>query len=128
MQHSLLTRAPALVESCFEQAKEFIPERWYSKPEMIKNKSAYAPFALGMPLIQLPQPIEYSRTCIGRYSCVGKTLALQELRFVTALLASKYDISFPPGEDGRSVEEDTLDQFVSNPGELRVVFRARQKY
>ena len=45
---ALLTGLSKLVESCFEQAKEFIPERWYSKPEMIKNKSAYAPFALGM--------------------------------------------------------------------------------
>lgn len=97
------------LESCFERGKEFIPERWYSKPEMIKNKSAYAPFAL------------------GRYICVGKTLALQELRYVTALLASKYDVMFPPGEDGRSVEEDTLDQFISNPGELRVVFQARRE-
>ena len=38
-----------LVESCFEKPKDFIPERWYSKPEMIKNKDAYAPFALGLP-------------------------------------------------------------------------------
>ena len=52
-------------------------------------------------------------------------MALQELRCVTALLVSKYDVSFPPGEDGRSVEEDTLDHFTSNPGELKVVFRAR---
>lgn len=64
---------------------------------------------------------------LGRYICVGKTLALQELRYVTALLASKYDVMFPPGEDGRSVEEDTLDQFISNPGELRVVFQARRE-
>ena len=52
---------------------------------------------------------------------------MQEMRCVTALLASKYDVSFPPGEDGRSVEEDTLDQFTANPGELRIIFRARQK-
>lgn len=50
-----------------------------------------------------------------------------ELRAVTALLVSKYDVCFAPGEDGRSVEEDTLDQFTANPGELRVVFRARGK-
>ena len=95
---------------------------------MIKNKSAYAPFALGLPFVPpcFARKV-YSRMCTGRYSCVGRVLALQELRYVTALLASKYDISFPPGEDGRSVEEDTLDQFTSNPGELRVVFRARQK-
>ncbi len=74
---------------------------------MIKKRNAHAPFAL------------------GRYGCIGKQLALQELRYVTALLASKYDVSFPPGEDGRSVEEDALDEFTSNPGGLRVVFRVR---
>ena len=44
-----MTLTSATVESCFERAKEFVPERWYSKPEMIKNKNAYAPFALGPP-------------------------------------------------------------------------------
>ena len=68
-----------------------------------------------------------NQTIPGRYNCIGKNLALAEIRYVTALLASKYDVSFPPGEDGRSVEENTLDQFTANPGELRVVFRARAK-
>lgn len=63
----------------------------------------------------------------GRYSCIGKNLALQELRCVTALLASTYDVTFPPGEDGRGVEEDTRDQFTSSPGELKVSFRTREK-
>jgi hypothetical protein len=36
------------VESCYQNADEFIPERWYSQPEMIKNKVAFAPFSLGM--------------------------------------------------------------------------------
>ena len=63
----------------------------------------------------------------GRYSCIGKNLALQELRCVTALLVSKYDVTFPPGEDGSSVERDTLDQFISDPGELRVIFKLRRK-
>lgn len=37
-----------LVEECFEQAGEFIPERWYSKRDMIKNERAFAPFAQGL--------------------------------------------------------------------------------
>lgn len=37
----------SLVESAFERANEFIPERWYSKPEMVKNKHAFAPFGMG---------------------------------------------------------------------------------
>jgi cytochrome P450 len=35
------------VESCFEKADEFIPERWYSKPEMVRDKRAFAPFSQG---------------------------------------------------------------------------------
>lgn len=35
------------VEAAFERADKFIPERWYSKPEMIKNKHAFAPFGTG---------------------------------------------------------------------------------
>lgn len=42
-----------VVESCFEQANEFIPERWYSRPEMIREKRAFAPFALGQHSIPL---------------------------------------------------------------------------
>ncbi len=38
-----------LVESCFERATEFIPERWYTMQKLIKNKNAYSPFALGLP-------------------------------------------------------------------------------
>ncbi|KAL8938660.1 MAG: hypothetical protein Q9216_003780 [Gyalolechia sp. 2 TL-2023] len=97
------------LESCFENAMEFIPERWYSKPWMIKNKNAFAPFAL------------------GPYHCIGKNLALSELRFVTALLASKYDISFPAGEDGESCVEDMVDQFTAVPGPLNLVFCKREK-
>ena len=115
------------VQSCCEHANEFIPERWYSRPEMIKNKSAYAPFALGLPVSKTRNQTKANQTITDRYNCIGKNLALAEIRYVTALLASKYDVSFPPGEDGRSVEENTLDQFTANPGESRVVFRARQK-
>ncbi|KAL8793202.1 MAG: hypothetical protein Q9195_004232 [Heterodermia aff. obscurata] len=99
----------ARLESCFERANEFIPERWYSRPEMIKDKIAFAPFAL------------------GRYYCIGKNLAYSEMRYVVALLASKYDIAFAEGEDGKAVEGDMIDQFTACPGKLRVVFRVRGK-
>ncbi|KAJ8065223.1 hypothetical protein OCU04_005928 [Sclerotinia nivalis] len=35
------------LESCFEKANEFIPERWTEKPEMIKDIRAFQPFNLG---------------------------------------------------------------------------------
>ncbi|KUI58322.1 Tryprostatin B 6-hydroxylase [Cytospora mali] len=36
-----------IVASAFEDPLSFIPERWYSRPEMIKDKRAFAPFANG---------------------------------------------------------------------------------
>ena len=75
---------------------------------MVANKNLFNPFS------------------IGRFACVGKNLALAELRFVTALLVSKYDIAFAPGEDGVKVVEDMKDQFTAAPGKLELVFTARK--
>jgi hypothetical protein len=48
-----------------------------------------------------------------------------ELRVVTALLASKYDISLGPGENGTRLFDDCKDVFVASPGELRLVLKPR---
>jgi tryprostatin B 6-hydroxylase len=34
-------------EDIYADAKAFVPERWYSKPEMIKHPDAFAPFSMG---------------------------------------------------------------------------------
>ncbi|KAL8651746.1 MAG: hypothetical protein Q9210_003077 [Variospora velana] len=95
------------LEECFERAGEFVPERWYSKRDMITNERAFAPFAQ------------------GRYGCVGKNLALSELRFVTALLVKKYAIGFAPEEDGNCVTSELRDQFTAAPGKLHLSFEVR---
>ena len=96
------------VDKSFARASEFVPERWYSMPEMVADKRAFTPFS------------------IGRFACVGKNLALAELRFVTALLVSKYDITFAPGEDGTRCWRDMKDQFTAAPGKLELVFTPRE--
>jgi cytochrome P450 len=35
-------------EKAYTDPNSFVPERWFSKPEMIKNKSCFAPFSAGM--------------------------------------------------------------------------------
>jgi len=65
----------------FEQAEEFIPERWSSQPELIHNKNAFSPFL------------------IGSYSCVGKNLAFLEMRLLTYYIVKKFSFEFPPGAD-----------------------------
>ena len=57
--------------------------------------------------------------------CIGKNLALMELRIVTALLVSRFDIRFAPGEDGTALFRDMKDAFTAAPGDLRLVFDRR---
>ncbi|MCJ1375714.1 hypothetical protein MMC20_006951 [Loxospora ochrophaea] len=96
------------LESCFESAEDFIPERWTSKPQMVKDKTAFAPFSLGL------------------YSCIGKNLALMEVRAVITCIISKFDIDFAPGESSSAVLEDMHDTFTAAPGPLNLVFRIRE--
>lgn len=35
------------VATAYAYPHEFIPERWYSKPELIKDRKAFAPFGVG---------------------------------------------------------------------------------
>ncbi|MCJ1320172.1 hypothetical protein MMC15_005510 [Xylographa vitiligo] len=97
------------LESCYKRAGDFVPERWYSEPGMVVDKSGFAPFS------------------IGRYNCVGKNIALTQLRSVVALLVSSFDVAFAQDEDGVAVWRDLKDQFNSHPGKLRLVFSPRTK-
>lgn len=36
-----------LVETAYEEPHSFIPERWYSRPELVKDKRAFSPFGIG---------------------------------------------------------------------------------
>ncbi|KAK4565839.1 hypothetical protein LTR86_003688 [Recurvomyces mirabilis] len=91
-------------EHSYEDADSFVPERWYSRPDMIKHKDAYAPFSM------------------GPMGCIGKNLALTELRTLTARLVAGYDVSFARGEDGKRIMTETLDHFTVDPGDLDLVF------
>ncbi|KAJ5720411.1 uncharacterized protein N7483_008345 [Penicillium malachiteum] len=114
-------------EDCFEQAHTFLPERWYKTPRMIRNKAAFSPFGTG----------KYSRPSFsdwnfdlfdlqGHTSCLGRTLAMNDMRLITARLVRRYRFSVPDGETMESVWRDLKDQFTSNPGRLRLFFELRE--
>jgi len=63
---------------------------------------------------------------LGRYGCVGQRLAMRNVSYLTALLVSKYDIEFAPGDDGTRVIADMKDNFTMNPGRLDLVFKLRK--
>ncbi|KAI0173521.1 benzoate 4-monooxygenase cytochrome P450 [Hypoxylon sp. FL1284] len=97
------------LEAAYEDPHSFIPERWYSRPELVRDKRAFAPFGT------------------GRWSCVGKNLAMAQLRLVAAGLLSEYDIQLDPRHsDGESFEREMLDQLTANPGKLFLIFKKRE--
>ncbi|KAJ7625445.1 cytochrome P450 [Mycena rosella] len=99
----------------------FLPERWLSdserrtlKPstfnstdEIIHDLSAFIPFSF------------------GPANCVGKNLALQEMRMVICTLMGKFDMRFAEGFDVRSWEDNLCDYFITRKGKLPVIFLPR---
>ncbi|KAF2721077.1 putative P450 monooxygenase [Polychaeton citri CBS 116435] len=96
-------------EEFYTSALDFIPERWYSRPEMIKHKHAFAPFSM------------------GPHGCIGKNLALMQLRTLVAQLVLEFDVAFAPGENGNRVIYETKDHFTLSLGQLDLVFTPVRK-
>ncbi|KAF1349719.1 putative P450 monooxygenase [Delphinella strobiligena] len=68
------------------------------------EKEAFAPFTLG------------SDTCIGR------NLALMEMRLVTAHILTRFEVSLAPGEDGSRLRDQSRDHFTVTLAPLDLVF------
>ncbi|KAF2841053.1 cytochrome P450 monooxygenase-like protein [Patellaria atrata CBS 101060] len=97
----------ARMPEAFEHPNEFIPERWYSQPELCHDKRAYAPFNT------------------GNRMCVGKTLAWVELRYVAAILLKRFKIRFSEQYDSEAPMRDMKDQVTAQPGPTWCVFEPR---
>ncbi|RHZ49712.1 hypothetical protein CDV55_100983 [Aspergillus turcosus] len=95
-------------ELCYARPDEFIPERWYKYPDLIKDRSAFAPFSL------------------GPYNCIGRPLALLNLRTTLVKLITTFDVGFAPGEDGRAFVQQAQDNFVLYMGPLHLTFTRRK--
>ncbi|WPH03856.1 Hypothetical protein R9X50_00673900 [Acrodontium crateriforme] len=92
-------------ERNFTNANSFIPERWTHHPEMIKHKDAFAPFLM------------------GPFGCIGKNLALTELRVLTTRLLLRYEVALAPKEDGVALLTKSLDHFTIDLADLELCFR-----
>lgn len=101
-RHSL-----ARLESSYERPGDFVPWRWTTQPNMVKDKRGFAPFSQ------------------GRFSCVGKGLAMRQMRFVIALLISKFEVGFWGDEQGEELLNDMRDHFTAALGKLNLRFRKR---
>lgn len=42
---------PNIVSAAYEDPEAFVPERWYSRKELVKDRRAFAPFGIGKPMV-----------------------------------------------------------------------------
>lgn len=94
-------------EDVFAKPLEFIPERWSTKPELIKHKDGFQPFSS------------------GPYGCIGKNLAYMEIRTITAQIIDQFDVKLAPGEDGSGLLFKTVDHFTLGLKPLMLEFTRR---
>lgn len=94
-------------ERYFERANEWIPERWFSKPELIKDRRAHIPFS------------------IGPFNCAGKYFAVMESKVFITKVVTAFDIAFAPGEDGTNMLTNSKDHFTMWLPDLRLVLTPR---
>ncbi len=118
-------------EEAFPRPNEFIPERWTTKPELIADRSVYYPFSAGtsactLPCTALGDPCaDTDYVSAGKYSCVGKQLALVELRQVAVEVLRRYTVELAPGFTSRDFEGGLRDRFSMQAKRLDLVFKAR---
>lgn len=92
----------------FKEPLRFAPERWLDTDAgLIRDKRAFFPFS------------------IGTYNCIGKNLAMMEMRAVLANVARRFDINTAEGEDFYAIENLTRDTFTLTMGNLDVLLRGR---
>ncbi|KAL4919888.1 benzoate 4-monooxygenase cytochrome P450 [Aspergillus aurantiobrunneus] len=101
---------PEIIEDCFEDADQFVPERWTTRLEMVRNRAAFAPFG----------------TALGSKSCIGRALAMNDLMLVTAHVVYQCRMRLQSGETGDAVLDNWCDNFTSTLGRLRLVFEIRE--
>ncbi|KAK3356880.1 cytochrome P450 monooxygenase-like protein [Lasiosphaeria hispida] len=94
-------------ERAFELPNEFIPERWTTRPELIRDKSVFIPFNS------------------GPYGCVGKRLALMEIRRLVAEILWRYDVRIAPGQCPEAFLDGKQDVFTTVSAPLPVIFTER---
>ena len=69
--------------------------------------------------------MDIADTVEGPYACIGRPLALMEMRLVIADIVSRFDFEFPEGKDGSDFITQTKDHFVWREADLDISFRAR---
>jgi cytochrome P450 len=112
-------------ERAFAYPNEFIPERWTTRPELIRDKSVYIPFNIGEISTNTLESQQCADTVTGPYACVGKRLAMLELRRVVGEILWRYDLTIAHGQTKEAFLDGKQDTFTTVSAPLPVVFTER---
>ncbi|KAJ2985385.1 hypothetical protein NUW58_g5558 [Xylaria curta] len=96
------------LESSYVKADQFIPERWTTQPDLVKDDRGFSPFSL------------------GKFGCLGKSLAMIEMRFVISVLVRRFKVEFQDNDTGEALFTGLKDHFTFAPGNLSLRFRIRK--
>ncbi|KZP24238.1 cytochrome P450 [Athelia psychrophila] len=100
----------------------FWPDRWLPEGE---RTSPFSPTHKG-PVNVVLDKTAFTPFSFGPSNCVGKNLAIQELRMVVCLMLQSFDFRFAEGYDAQRWEREIEDRFISHTGELPVILTARK--
>jgi len=93
---------------CFVNPDEFIPERWYSRPDLTRDASGFAPFST------------------GPYGCIGRTLALLNVRTTVSRIVAEYDVDLAEGTKIAEYDAGLTEHFTLATAPLNLSFTKRQ--
>ncbi|KAI0329906.1 high nitrogen upregulated cytochrome P450 monooxygenase 2 [Cubamyces sp. BRFM 1775] len=106
--------------------ESFYPDRWLSSSSP-SSPSSSIPAAPSSPTV-VHTPSAFVPFSFGPANCVGRGLALQEMRMLVCLLVQRFDMRFPEGDawDPRTYEAGLEDWFTIQKPALKVVLTPRQ--
>jgi cytochrome P450 len=95
-------------------------------PNLVKENGAWAPFSTGeVPHLVVSRLKRLITRSTGPYGCIGRPLALLNVRTTLARIVTAFDISFAPGENGRTFEAEAREKFTIGFGDLMISFKPR---
>jgi len=94
-------------ERYFTRGHQWIPDRWFGKSGLIKDKKAFFPFS------------------VGPRNCAGKYFTLMEQKILLAKVVMAFEINFAPGEDGMEMMTNMKDHITMDIPDLRLCLMPR---
>ena len=76
-------------------------------------------------MLVLTKDIDLTCQSLGDHGCIGKSVALMELRSVLSRVALRFDLAFAEGETGERFDREAKDHFVLELPDLKLIFRER---